>query len=319
MHFLCTTLCFTQKHKRMSEKTTSFVEHRQCPAAQWYLFRLSDFDKLVSKLETTSHDLSLFSNFDLKIDTAEWSSVSPRYATISEAIDSIDEISTAADASKVNEAMISLRLYYRPSVITCNSSVLNRAKHSCKVCKHDFLENSQQPELCEPRCYCPQESNLDIKNNAKQTIQYFSELAMYSEGDGKAFAQHTIVKPADEPGKSLLKEAIASERDAYRDPAETRVPFQTFTVDRPALVPRAAAPTTRGRRFIVHGASVGQYGFAPRDCLEDAYDIEHRQQGGFYNRHYPTERLSRQDYFENISLQKGVEKQTIVANQQRFE
>lgn len=294
------------------------IERHQCELATLFIgpaAQLGKFDEMLAK-----EDLSRYARYEIWLDSADARRLLVHSSTPSRLLE--QPLFLAADVKDASDnAIVSVRLKFRPTAKHCRRSVLNPARHRCAICLASFGCNDGREKNEEKQCckqYCPRESNLQIKRNARQTIDHFSRVAFYSEGDGKAYPQHAIVKEPEEPGKSLLKEADALDHaDAYRDPAETHVPFQIFTSDRPALVPRAAAPMHRNKNYTAFGVPINQHACARDDCVEDHVDVNKRQQAGFFERHYPAQ-ATRQELFVTTSVQKGVDKRQLAALQASF-
>lgn len=285
-------------------------ERFECQRCVWYLFALSDADTIIEQIEKSEPD-NKYSEFEIKLDTDQWSSVSQRFDTLLQLTRQVRKIYDGVDEAA--NALVSVRLFWRQPV--CTSMAVNPASHRCKVCVHDYSRDAAvwRP-LADPNTLqfaCATAGN--IVDNARQTQEHLSRLAHYHDGDGTFYPTTAIVKPADAPGQSLLKQAI---RVARGEPATgsgngvaLRPPFQTFTTERyplvsPAVVPNNGVAAWPDRRLRQDNAR-------RFDCAEDEFDIDLRQMGNWYEQHFSGQ-PSRQDYFIDVARAKGVSKFDIV-------
>lgn len=317
------------KNATATEDDKNF-EQARCVRCVWYLLMLDDAEKFLQHLRQQRQQRRVnserdYREFELKIDTDKWSSVSRRYETLDEILTVMHHLYDAVDAANRKSTLISVRMFFVPSATVCKTMAVNTARHRCKAC----VDNYKDYRTCDRSTLKPYDSlqfgctsNAQMRANSLQTQTHMSNLAFQREGDGTFYPQSAVIKDQDPPGQSLLKQAIRVGRgeapDYVPDRRITHPQFETFSADeRPALVPDAAAPVAqqihkRQRRIGAFSNNVllAQTHHA-KGCREDQFDIEQRQQGNWYEQHF-SGKMTRENYYIEVAKQNGVSKFEIV-------
>ncbi len=296
------------------------IEQFECPRAIWLISELVDAQDMFLQAAKLPDE---FVGYEMKLDDQDWSVVSKRYGTLQE---------TAAEAGQIlnypvknsGDSLLSLRMYFSLSKPRCRTNALNLARHDCKVCNHEFKERVAEPcAYVDPNsvqfaCY----TNAQIAQNVRQTQDHFSRLAQYREGDKVFYPVTAIQKIPDQPGQSLLKQAlrVAKGQNPTQEPNldVLRPKFQVFNADHYALIPPNARADRRPEKYRFpwnrenNRLNLRQNNARPLDCIEDQYDVEARQNGSFLEMHFSGE-PTREQYFLDVAAEKGVSKFQIVA------
>lgn len=287
------------------------MQRYECEKAIWYLIPITEIGTIVEKLSNDIKQNS-FKQYELKLDTPEWSHVSPKYVSFNQTISALKNIANASLENK--DAIVSLRLFFTDA--SCRwMMATNPARHRCKVCVQNYVPLDATawkplPDTKKMQFSCS--TMGDIIENARQTQEHLSRVAQHQDGDGTFYAQTSIIKPRDPPGQSLLQQALRVARGEKADGSDTpsddilHPPNKVFTNNRYALIPHGAMPNEKQPDKRLRQDNARRYG-----CPEDEYDIERRQLGNWYEQHF-SGNLSREDYFIATAQEKGISKFDIV-------
>lgn len=326
---LCTLRICKMSATKQVGSVSETVEEHECPKCVRLLTYAVEIDRLLERFRRDAQLYREFKEFQVHVDTDNTHSESVRYESAEDFIGQLERLAAAQQEttrlySAVEEAqrpsaIISVRLYRSRSDAQCRMSFLNTASHRCDVCCAEY----RRPTACSRLFVQPfsslrfgRTSNLQMRANSQALQTHMSKLGAMSDGDGTFYPVSSVVKERDEPGQSLLKQAIRVARGEPADGSreqQTQVPFQTFTTDRPALVPRGAAPrNASSKRLVVNGVDLAQHAYRPLQCRQDEFDIEARQNGSWYDQHFPDGKPTREVYNLAVAETRGTYKPEIV-------